>query len=121
MLGGATRDPNAKNLHTWHNILKVDQGKQKLFMQRVLLLHEIASKKGGRASSVRLTVSEWNVECDRCCLVSHILEEMEKEVDSNGVRVFPDSLLIQLAERAIEGTLSEHRMWFSLGFGAVLC
>ena len=105
MLGGTTRNADAKNLHTWHSILKVNDRKQVIFIQRVLLLHEIASKKGGRASTNRLSVSEWQLECDRCCLLTHILDEMSRTVDDHGQRLFPDDLLASLAMRVVEGTL----------------
>ncbi|CAL1147634.1 unnamed protein product [Cladocopium goreaui] len=103
MLGGTTRNADAKNLHTWHSILKVNDRKQVIFIQRVLLLHEIASKKGGRASTNRLSVSEWQLECDRCCLLTHILDEMSRTVDDHGQRLFPDDLLASLATRVVEG------------------
>ena len=105
MLGGTTRNPDAKNLHAWHTILKVNEGKQIMFIQRVFMLHEIASKKGGRASTNRLSLSDWQLECDRCCLLTHILQEMSKTVDDDGTRLFPDDLLTSLAKRVVEGTL----------------
>lgn len=106
MIGGTTLDSQAKKLHTWHSILKVDEDKQSLFIQRVLMLHEIASKRGGKSSSNRLSLNDWNLECDRCCLLGYILMSMETEVDEKGDKLFDDALLLSLGRRAVEGTLN---------------
>lgn len=103
MLGGATTNPSAKNLHAWHPMLQVDKDKQLVFIQRVLLLHEIASKKGGRG--IRLSLNGWNLECDRCCLMLHILDAMSHETDELGNKLFEDDLLSKLVTRVIEGPL----------------
>ena len=106
MLNGATKNPDAKNLHVWHDILRVNEKKQVMFIARVMLLHEVSMKRGGRAAMHRLTLADWMLECDRMCLITHIFEMMEKEVsDETGLRVFDDDLLESLAKRSIEGTL----------------
>ena len=105
MLGGISQDPAAKNLHNWHQVLKVDRKKQVLFMHRVLLLH-IASKKGGpgRASSNRLSLENWVLECDRACLVGHILQDLASACDPMGAAAVTEETIDSIALRAVEGT-----------------
>lgn len=105
MPNGATRNTTAKSMHLWSTILTMTERKQLFFVHRFLLLHEIAQKQV-RASHARLTLQQWNDECDKCCLVAHIIEYMEAKTDSNGQRMFDDDVINKLLDRAIEGTLA---------------
>lgn len=65
----------------WHQILRVTEIKQILFLERLLHLHLIQTKRGGKACAVRLSLSEWNIEVDRTCLCGYILEQMHSTPD----------------------------------------
>ena len=75
-------------------------------MHRVLLLHDIASKKGGpgRASSNRLSLENWALECDRACVVGHILQDLENACDPMGAPAVTEETIDSIALRAVEGT-----------------
>jgi hypothetical protein len=81
----------------------MNENKQVLFIERVMLLHNVASKKGGRASLARLSLAEWQVECDRCCVIACVLETMQASVDDDGNRMFTSSVIENLFQRAVEG------------------
>eukprot|EP00435_Cladocopium_sp_Y103_P057869 s1201_g20.t1 len=87
----------------FEDMLTVTDSKQFLFVQRVMQLHTVAARRAGKAASVRLTVQEWDAECDKMCLLGHILETMKKMTDGMGERVFSDEMMLKLAERCIEG------------------
>ena len=112
MLGGCTRDATKRSTHLWAKIMTVTAGKQQLFIQRVLLLHDIASKRGGRACVPRLSLAEWTAECDRSCWVGHIIEYMEEKLDRDGNKMFNSDVLEAIGKRCIEGTLCLHYAWF---------
>ena len=94
-----------KSCHLWNDILKVNADKQFLFIKRIMLLHEVASKRGGKSSSVRLSLADWNVECDRCCFIGYVLESMESALNQDGEPLFPPTVLQAVLQRAIEGIL----------------
>ena len=79
--------------------------KQELFIHRVLFLHEVATRRAGKASSVRLSLQEWHAECDIMCLLGYVLSEMKRCVDGNGDRLFSNDVLDDICKRAVEGTL----------------
>ncbi|CAE7547896.1 unnamed protein product [Symbiodinium sp. CCMP2592] len=61
----------------WHEILKINNVKQELFMDRVLLLHRVALKKrAGKASNVRLSLAKWDAETNIMAALGHVLQEM---------------------------------------------
>ena len=116
MLGGCTRDVAKRSTHLWSKIMTVTPGKQQLFIQRIILLHDIASKRGGRACVSRLSLAEWTAECDRSCFVGHMIEYMEEKMNDDGNRMFLDEVLATIGKRCIEGTLGLHYVMFSLEF-----
>lgn len=105
MLGGSSRDPSIKSMHLWSSILTMDDAKQNIFIQRVLMLHEIALKQGGRASIPRLALSDWNTLADQFCFLGHCLKHMWEKTDSSGNRMFNDALITSICKRCVEGTL----------------
>ena len=105
MLGGCSKDAGVKNSHLWTSILKVNENKQVLFIERVMLLHSIAAKKGGRSSNARLSLAEWQSECDRCCVIASVLETMQASVNNDGDRMFSSSIIENVFQRAVEGIL----------------
>ena len=105
MLNSTSRDPNAKASHLWaEKILKMTPNKQCLFVNRVLLLHEVASKRGGKSSNSRLSLAEWQQECDRACILGYIIDAMGQKTDSMGELMFAKDVIESVLQRAIEGT-----------------
>ncbi len=66
----------------WSNILTVDKTSQLLLMERILFLHKI-SVAGASSKSQVLRLASWEKEIDFCCVVSHVLAEMQKEAMSS--------------------------------------
>lgn len=106
MLQGLSRDPNVKGIHSWTNILTMNKTKQLIFLHRVLLLHEISTKQGGRASVPRLSLAEWQSLADQCCFLGYCLEYMDEKLDHSGNRMFEQDLIDSLTSRVIEGNLA---------------
>lgn len=105
MLNSTSRDPNAKAIHLWaENILKMTPNKQCLFINRVLLLHEVASKRGGKSSNSRLSLGDWYQECDRACILGYVIDAMTQKTDSMGELMFDRDVIDSILQRAIEGT-----------------
>lgn len=105
MLNSTSRDPNAKSIHLWaEKILKMTPNKQCLFINRVLLLHEVASKRGGKSSNSRLSLAEWHQECDRACILGYIIDAMTEKTDSMGELMFAKDAIESVLQRSIEGT-----------------
>ena len=91
------------NSATWNSILTMDEGKQVLFMCRILLLHELTSKRAGKSCSVRLSQQDWNEEADRMCLVGHIITAMLDATQPSGDPTFDRKVVDTVARRAVEG------------------
>ncbi|CAK9101499.1 unnamed protein product [Durusdinium trenchii] len=87
----------------WHNILKVDAMKQELFMNRIIFLHNRASKRSGKAASCHLAISEWCSEVERMCLAHFIHEQMGMAVNSDGAPLFEESAKSKVLKRTIDG------------------
>ena len=79
--------------------------KQELFIRRVLFLHQVATRRAGKASSARLTLQDWNTEADTMCLLGHVLVDMKSCLDDDGRRVFDDDVMVKVVNRALEGTI----------------
>ena len=45
LLGGRSMDNKIRSSHTWSNILEINGFKQALFVERVLWLHDLASRR----------------------------------------------------------------------------
>ena len=84
----------------------MNSNKQVLFISRVLLLHEIATKRGGKSSAVRLSLGDWQSECDRCCFIGYVLECMEAARNDDGDLLFPGDIFTSMFQRAVEGFIS---------------
>ena len=104
-MGGGPRDVSARRCHLWSAILTVDNDKQRMFVHRVLFLHGIATRRGGKAATVRLAIQEWDLECDRMCFAMHVLKAMEKSTDGMGNPLFSKDILDKVGVRAVEGSL----------------
>ncbi|CAK9074968.1 Uncharacterized protein SCF082_LOCUS36423 [Durusdinium trenchii] len=92
-----------KSHHLWNQILTVDEKKQELFIDRVQFIHSVATRRAGKAASVRMSLQEWNSECDKMCFAQHVLGEMAACVDDLGQPLFHDSVLSSARNRAMEG------------------
>lgn len=99
LIGGSSRTISEH----WDGILRMVPMKQELFMKRILFLHSIAVKRGGKYSSARLGLKEWLVEADRICLLGYILQEMQGMCDLDGSKTFEPDLLGKIVQQIIEG------------------
>ena len=88
----------------WNGILTVERMKQKLFIHRVLFLHDVATRRAGKACTVRLSLQEWHAECDKMCFLGYVLCEMATCVDGAGDPLFSQDVLDAISKRAVEGT-----------------
>ena len=105
LLGGTSKDQRVKSSHEWSNILKIDPDKQALFLERVLYLHDLASRRGGRSASLRLGPAEWATEVDRMALAAHIMNLMRSCRDPDGDLLFCPADLRKFLDRVVEGLL----------------
>lgn len=74
-------------------------------MERVLFLHNRASARGGKASSARLSLAEWNNEVERMCLAHYIQGQMKVAVTHDGQPMFEEASLGKVRKRVIDGRL----------------
>lgn len=81
----------------------MNETKQVSFINRILFLHSLANRRAGKASAVRLSPQEWAVECDRACLLAHILNYTQAAVDPKGDQLFKDDALQAIFDRSVEG------------------
>ena len=97
LLGGLPKLSNG----VWYQVLQVTAVKQELFLERLFHLHDIASRRAGRASMVRLSSDQFSIECDRVCLQGFVLQQMMLHPDS-----FPQDSVDKIRLGMIEGTLA---------------
>ena len=83
-------------------------------MSRILFMHERAIKRGGRACSPRLSLQDWNAECNRVALCGHIYDVMEAATDENGDALFTEAARVSVLNRAVEGCLEMHVFRFHI-------
>lgn len=81
-----------------------------MFVHRVLFLHSIAIRRGGKAATARLSLQEWNAECDRMCFAMYVLQVMEKIKDDMGNPLFSKDILDKVGLRAVEGSLVYYQL-----------
>lgn len=99
LLGGSP--PRADGV--WHGVLKMDEGKQHCFMQRILFMHDVTKRKAGRAQSLRTPPATWELEADLACIAGHILEGMRAHMNPENLVVFPPDTMHSVLTRFIEG------------------
>ncbi|CAK9038704.1 Uncharacterized protein SCF082_LOCUS22731, partial [Durusdinium trenchii] len=85
--------------------IRVDQHKQKLFINRVMFLHSLAV---GRVSvqtttAVRLTASQWEAEVELACAGGYVMDKMSQARDAENKPVFSESVIKNCWGRFIEG------------------
>ena len=96
LVGGLPKLTNG----AWYQILQMTPFKQELFLQRLFHLHDISTRRAGKASLVRLSPDQFSLECDRMCLQAFILEQMEATPDS-----FTEDTVQKIRLGMIEGKL----------------
>lgn len=74
-------------------------------MNRIIFLHNRASKRSGKAASCHLAISEWCSEVERMCLAHFIHEQMGMAVNSDGAPLFEESAKSKVLKRTIDGPL----------------
>lgn len=89
----------------WHDILTVDDGKQHVFMQRILFMHNINKGKAGKAQSLRIPQTVWDLEVDLACLAGHVLDAMSSYRNPENLLVFDEAVIKAAMTNFIEGTL----------------
>ena len=77
-----------------------DTDQTELFLERIFHLHDISTRRAGKASVVRLAPDQFALECDRMCFQAFVLEQMEATPDS-----FPADTLRKVRLGMIEGKL----------------
>ena len=96
-------DNKIRGSHTWSKILEINAFKQALFMERVLWLHDLASRRSKGRASVRLGSQEWQEEADRMALAGHILEALATMIHDDGAKLFSDEVMEKIRTRIVEG------------------
>lgn len=120
LLGGESKEASGRGCHLWSEILRVTESKQQLFIERALMVHEVAVRRAGKSlSNVRLQLAEWNAEVDRMCCVAYILEEMSRLHDEDGELLFQKDTLESIRNRALEGYLGSKSKVFPVPASAV--
>ena len=89
----------------WYEIMTVDEGKQHVILQRVLFMHNIAKGKAGKAQSLRISQTVWDLEVDLACLAGHILDAMASYRTPDTLLVFDQAVIKAAMTNFIEGTL----------------
>lgn len=112
LVGGMSRDPNSKKSHIWTELLRVTPEKQCVFVQRVLFLHDLASRRGARSASSRLNIQEWGIECERMIFLSSMVLHMSVVTDDHGGRIFSDEVVRSIVLRCVEGWLGTFNLFF---------
>ena len=106
LIGEMPKDARVRESHLWTAILTIDESKQLLFLHRVLALHDIARRRGGKSANSRLTSQEWPTELDRMAIAGHALDQMEKMTNTEGDKIFDASDLRSVHCRVLEGCLA---------------
>lgn len=92
-------------------MLTMNEGKQHIFMQRVLFIFEVTKQKAGKAQVLRMPVSQWALECDICCMAGYVLEQMQHRKNSDNLIVFPEETIKLVMNRLIEGCLVSFKLF----------
>ncbi|CAK9107277.1 unnamed protein product [Durusdinium trenchii] len=79
------------------------EGKQQLFLQRVLFSFDLAKRKAGKAQILRMSTTEWQQEADICCLGGYVLEKMRSARTSDNLVLFKKTTTDMVRSRFIEG------------------
>ncbi|CAK9076494.1 unnamed protein product, partial [Durusdinium trenchii] len=83
--------------------MTINAEKQLVFIRRILYTHELAVRRGGKSSTLKVNLTDWHNELDRMSVLAHILNKMFEARDEDGEVLFPMAMMHTVAERAIEG------------------
>lgn len=89
-------------------MLEMTEAGQNIFLQRVLFIFDVTKRSAGKAQVLRLSLQQWQTECDVCCVAAYVLEEMRRFRDPENTMVFPAETLAIVINRLIEGWLALH-------------
>ena len=67
--------------------------KQHLFVQRILFIHDLTKRKAGKAQTLKVSPSTWELEADIACLAGHIFHHMQTYRDPENLIVFDASTI----------------------------
>ena len=87
----------------WHEILQVTEVKQHLFIQRILFIHDLTKRKAGKAQTLKVSPSTWELEADVACLAGHIFNVMQTYRDPENLIVFDASTIPTAMGHFVEG------------------
>jgi hypothetical protein len=101
LLGAVSKD--VAGSHLWTNVLRVTPTKQEIFIKRILFLHALGVRRGNKASTIRLTVSDFYSECQRMMMLAYVFECMEVASDPEGKQLFGEDVLVKIKKNMLEG------------------
>ena len=99
--------PKATNLSPlWHSILKMTPSKQSMFLQRLFHLHDVQTRRAGRACVTRLSQGEWASQIDLMCVQAYIYDHMVIAQKDDGQKEFSLDTLQKVELGILEGYLA---------------
>eukprot|EP00435_Cladocopium_sp_Y103_P053222 s1327_g17.t1 len=105
--------PKATNLcPLWYSILKMTGSKQILFLQRLFHLHDVQTRRAGRACITRLSQEQWASEIDLMCVQGYIYDNMVIAKNPKGEKEFSLDTLKKVELGILEGDFAEEAMEF---------
>ena len=104
LMGAVCKD--VAGSHVWTNVMKVTATKQFFFLKRIMFIHSLAIRRGAKGYGARLSLSDWQTECQRMMFLLHVWEEMESATKPNGEKLFEYDLLEKIKKHIIEGSLN---------------
>ena len=113
LIGGQSKSAKARASHTWNSILEFDNLTQQLFLERVLSLHALATRRGAGAKSatLRLTPQELGDEADVIALATFVLQALHALKTADGERAVGDDEMEKIQDRMLEGNLVHLDSW----------
>lgn len=87
----------------WHDILKMNDFKQFIFIQRILFMFEITKRKAGKAQILRVSHDVWEFECNMCCCAAETLSAMRVARNDDNIILFEDEKIRTVMNNLIEG------------------
>ncbi|CAL1173949.1 unnamed protein product [Cladocopium goreaui] len=76
-------------------------------MQRILFMHNINKGKAGKAQSLRIPQTVWDLEVDLACLAGHVLDAMSSYRNPENLLVFDEAVIKAAMTNFIEGDFHE--------------
>lgn len=86
--------------------MEMNATSQYIFIQRVLFVFHVNKRNAGKAQTLRLSLAQWLLEADLCCLGAWLMEKMRSERDDANGTVFPTTVLDTVMKNFLEGHLA---------------